>query len=221
MADNGEPSRDFDPKHRVIGAVILVALAVILLPMILHETPPSQPDEQLHEIPLPDKKIFVSPVSQPPEAEKSAALAPPPSKPEPSPAPEKPAPEALPPKPPEPAAVTKTAPAGTPAAAPKAAPDAGARDKPAPPPVQKGWIVQVGAFTRQDNAQKLRDRLRQQGFAAEFEQITVDKGALVRVWVGPFHDKAEAKAAQVRLEREHNLKGVVIAHPSRHSARKP
>ena len=207
MADNGEPYRDCAPKHRVIGAVILVALAVILLPMILHETPPSQPDEQLHEIPLPDKKIFVSPVPQPPEAEKSAVLAPPPSKPEPSPAPEKPAPEALSPKPP-----------GS-VAAPKAAPDAGVRDKPAPPPVQKGWIVQAGAFTRHDNAQKLRDRLRQQGFAAELEQITVDKGTLVRVWVGPFHDKAEAKAAQARLEREHNLKGVVIAYPSRHSAR--
>jgi len=196
-----DDNHSFDPKHRIVGAVILVALAVIFLPMILNKHPDPSAVAPIAEIPLPDSQIVTAPV-----------------------APLEPAPASATPVPPakEPTAPAVTEPVAPPAAKPaaeakpstpeKKTDKPAAKDKPTAK-IEKGWAVQVGAFASSENAKQLRDRLRKQGFSAEIDNFTVDAKPMVRVRVGPYRDNAAAKAAQVRLQNEAGVKGVVLAYP--------
>jgi len=202
---------EFNPRHRILGAVILVTFAVILLPMILREQPPPKEKPAAREIvlPLPGSETAPAPVTTvvaPP-----LTVAPPPPEPDPSLAPK--AGQSL----PAAAAPAPIAAASKPTEKPTEKPVEKKVTAPAKAPatIRKGWVIQVGAFSQGANAQQLRDRLRKQGYKAETETITVDKGTLVRVVVGPYGEKAEAKRARDRLNREQNLKGVLIAWPTR------
>ena len=81
MADRGGQT-EFNPRHRILGAVILVTLAVILLPMILREQPPPKAPPPAREImlPLPGSDTGSAPAAVVPP------LAPVPPPPEPDPA---------------------------------------------------------------------------------------------------------------------------------------
>ncbi len=214
MADSGA-TPEFDPKHRILGAVILVTLAVILLPMILREEPPPRGKPPAREITLPAPEAAAPPVATMPATGTAppAGIVPPPPEPDPAPA--------APPR--VPAAAPKVA--GPPPVnakkEPAKAPPATETSAPKPAAIRKGWVIQVGAFSRATNAEQLRDRLRKQGYGAEIEHITVDQGSLVRVLVGPYGDKAEARGALERLQNEQQLKGVLIAWPTRAAERKP
>lgn len=64
----------------------------------------------------------------------------------------------------------------------------------------KGWVVQVGSFQRETNALVLRDRLREDGFDASVEQVAGDSGTLWRVRLGPVAERAEGEALEKRIE---------------------
>src|SRR6266566_6301690 len=60
----------FNPKHRIAGAVILVSLAVIFVPMLFEESKPSKENPVLTEIPARDApvsetKVVVTPIAAP------------------------------------------------------------------------------------------------------------------------------------------------------------
>jgi len=74
---------------------------------------------------------------------------------------------------------------------------------------QKGWLVQVGAFSQPDNARRLYEKLRQKGYSAILDPPNPQKGKTVRVEVGPYKDADAAKVAQARIQREFGIKGVV------------
>jgi cell division septation protein DedD len=77
----------------------------------------------------------------------------------------------------------------------------------------KGWIVQVGAFAKQDNADRLKEKLAHHGYATSVDKIASDKGPVLRVRVGPYASEAEARAAETRIQRELAVKGVVRTFP--------
>jgi DedD protein len=164
MAENEGEAPRFDPKHRIIGAIILVALAVIFIPMILdesHPPPETKPAGDNTANPTaPETKVVVAPVT----AIESGASAP------------APATAAAPAQPAEPAPA-KPADAAPPAAelAAKPEPDAaqtaleaksaaerpvhgGEREKAARE--KKGWIVQIGVYSHADNAKRSEAKLR-------------------------------------------------------------
>jgi len=74
--------------------------------------------------------------------------------------------------------------------------------RPAPPPpatttsAAECWWVQVGAFGDRDNAERARERLRDEGFAVVVMEAP---GGLHRVRVGPYDDGREADRALARL----------------------
>ncbi len=74
------------------------------------------------------------------------------------------------------------------------------------------WVIQVGSFTKANNALALRDKLRNEGFAAFVEEIRRDKGLAYRVRVGP--ELTEDKAIKVKddLKAKVKLDGLVIRH---------
>lgn len=204
MADKDDPSRDFNPKHRIVGAIILVALAVIFVPMILSERAPERPDAQLAEVPAPDTQIVVAPVAPPPPEDPSEPV--------------KTIPPMMPVQPsiPEPVAETPPAaePAAKPAPAPKPAPVAPATAKPKPAPaLAVGYVVQLGAFSDTDNAKRLEARLREHGYSPTLDSVKVDGKRATRVRVGPYRNKDEASNVQARIQKEIGNKGVVLSYP--------
>jgi len=65
-------------------------------------------------------------------------------------------------------------------------------------PVQN-MFVQVGAFSQQDNAEKLAARLRASGFANPTVVSEPDQRRMHRVWLGPIRDSQEFDALNARL----------------------
>jgi DedD protein len=75
--------------------------------------------------------------------------------------------------------------------------------------VERGWLVQVGAFSQLENARRLHAKLSQKGYTAILDPPNPQKGKTVRVEVGPYKDADAAKAAQARIQSEFGIKGVV------------
>lgn len=222
MAERKPAEDDFNPRHRIVGAVILVALAVIFLPMLLREQPPETRTIGAADSPVPDTRIVVAPVTPigPGVDGRSAPSgkgdAPPPSGDRTVAVPVEPLTDrAVPPASTGPAGTqteTKTgdAPSATLAKPAQPAVPAKTTDTPAKPvPAPKGWVVQVGAFSQAENAKRLHAKLEKKGYPVFLVPSSPDKAKTVRVDVGPFKDSTQAKAAQGRIQNEFGIQGIV------------
>ncbi len=219
-------------KQRLVGAVVLVALAVIFIPMLL-EGPDSNLVPEMAPLPEPRDQGLSEPLERfAPDAEI-------PAQPEQSVVHEAmPAtagqvgpqdtdtggsvPLSLPPEPatepqttanpgPESAEESTSPPLAT--VAPAAMPQASAESStPAPGPLGS-WVVQVGSFSSEQNALRLRDRLRKEQFATQVERVVVDAKPHFRVRVGPYLERAEAEQQQKKLASAFDLKGRVLSYP--------
>lgn len=124
--------------------------------------------------------------------------------------------QALPPEPARPApAKPVPAPATTAATAPAKPPTAPAA-KPEPPKSAAsnvGFAVQLGAFSKPEEATALRDKVRAGGFSAFVEQVRTDKGTLSRVRVGPVASRADADQLKAQVAAKFGISGMVRPHP--------
>ncbi len=196
MADRDDARPEFDPKHRIVGAIVLVALVVIFVPMILsgREPPPELKGarEAAPRAEVTETKTVVTPVPveqpQPPESSEAMKVVEVPVEP-------KPVPESKP-----------AAPAEKPAEAKKPDP---APAKPAAAKIEDGWMVQVGTFTNLQNATRLRDKLKSLGLSVHTDTVTVSGKKAMRLRVGPFADRAKADRAQAQIRKETGVAGVV------------
>lgn len=204
----------FNPKHRIIGAVILVIAAVVAVPLLLNrEAPPEPPTENVEGNAT---VVDVPPLGESPAAPVTAA-----------PAPLAPAPIAPAPIAPDTATVPSTEtkpqsasgaiaanapPASAPAATQKPAPIAEA-PKPSATrtPAAKGWYVQVGTFSNEANAKALAARLKARGYKVRLDDARVGGKRALRVQVGPYSQNAAATRARQEIERKLQVKGVVRA----------
>jgi DedD protein len=74
------------------------------------------------------------------------------------------------------------------------------------------WAVQLGSFGNKENAERLAADLRKQGFAAFLSQLATSDGPLHRVRIGPQKDRESAEAMAARLSKVGH-KGKVLPHP--------
>lgn len=74
------------------------------------------------------------------------------------------------------------------------------------------WVVQVGSFSRQANAEVLRDKLKSAGFAAFVESARSNTGPIYRVRIGPVADRQEAERLVKRLDSKGGYRGIVISY---------
>ncbi|MCG6870831.1 MAG: SPOR domain-containing protein [Gammaproteobacteria bacterium] len=196
---------DYNPRHRIMGAILLVALAVIFLPMIL-ESPENGPTgTPPMEIPEKQHKVFISKITPvQPEASGAGTAAEPSASatqtvPVPEPAPAggepKPKPESTP-------AASKPEPvASTPAEPPAAS---GAADSDA-------WLVRIGTFSKMENARRIMSLLRQKGFGPKSGEVHTGGQSATRVWVGPFATRDEAITVRARILKETGEEGLIVA----------
>lgn len=215
-------------KRRLVGAAVLVALAVIFLPMLVEEREPS--DRRLQEPlpPVPEKPPFQSRILPvPPESDASPdpGIQPRPI-PDPSPVPDEGGaagsahdmaeamlPGARPSLPRESPPPVIPPPSQIPAQDPP-------RPTPAPPPTPpktrtgvSSWVVQVSALESQARAEQLVAQLRNKGQSAFIEPIGVNGKTLHRVRVGPELDRKRAEAMLDEVYRILKIKGQVVAYP--------
>lgn len=191
-------------KQRIVGALVLVALAVIFLPMLF-----SREDEQRHvvvEAPampsapvVPD--IVLDPVSVPTQQPVAD--------------------EHMPPVEPVDGTDVATAPATPPVTAPVTAPPTAVAATPPAKPVEAkpvetkrldannlpvSWSIQLASLSSRPGAEELQRKLRSQGYNAYIRSVD----GMNRVFVGPLIERAEADRLRDQLNRQHKLKGFVV-----------
>ncbi len=184
-------------KQRLVGAVVLVSLAVIFIPVIL-EGPDDEWSPRDHTIPEPPRVDYRAamelplPEVQPDKGAAPAAVTEPPRlEPEPATAPKQELSVKSPVKP-----VPETKPADPPA------PDGGK--------LESGWYAQVGSFSQPANARGLRDSINKAGFSAHLQQVASAKGTSYRVLVGPESSREHAGQLLGKLGKTLKSTGIVI-----------
>jgi DedD protein len=103
-----------------------------------------------------------------------------------------------------PVAAVKAPPASTPAPAPEAAATVRSSDGQKLP-----WVVQIGSFARQDTADRLSQDLKRRGYASFVVPFKPGAQTLYRVRVGPMRERSEADAIVQKLKREGTAATVV------------
>ena len=78
-----------------------------------------------------------------------------------------------------------------------------------------GWVVQVGSFEQRSNANHLRDKLRNKGYASFVEPRKDKRDSVYRVRIGPKLKRSEAEELQKKLLKREKLKGIVMQYPAR------
>ena len=185
-------------RQRLIGAVVLVALLVVFVPMLL-DSQPRTPARDTPALQIPPKDN-PTPLA-PPKAAATAPEAPKAATPAPAPAKDAPAP-------PEPA---KTAPAPAASVAVTPPKSASAAD-PTPAQLKAGFAVQVGAFRDEAKLKQAREKLAGAGVVHYTERLDSKSGQLTRLRAGPFASREAAEAALVKVRRV-ALDGKVVPLP--------
>lgn len=206
-------------KQRMVGALVLVALAVIFLPMLF-----SRQDEQ--------RQVVVEAPSAPQAPTMPQVQVEPVVVPEPQALPEEPVPsddevvaQQAPAAPvqqsvpvvkpaPAPAAPVAAAKPAAPAPAPKpVAPQPAAPGKPDvgqsridPNGLPISWSIQLASLANRESADALQKKLRAQGYNAYIRSADGKN----RVFIGPLIERAEADRLRDLLGRQQNLNGFVV-----------
>lgn len=211
-------------KQRMVGALVLVALAVIFLPMLFTkedelrqvqvEAPqapavPALPQVQVEPVQVPEPQVIPeSSVANQPVTAPSTPIAPVPSAPvAETPKPTTPLPTPAPATKPAPAPAVAAAPA-KPAAAPAPVPAAtqASANKVDPNGLPVSWSVQLASLSNRASADSLQKTLRSQGYNAYVRSAD----GMNRVFVGPVIERAEAERLRDVISRQQKLKGFVV-----------
>lgn len=75
------------------------------------------------------------------------------------------------------------------------------------------WIVQLGSFSSEENAQSLKVKLREAGYPAFVEPINKSGQSSYRVRVGPEIKRSDAELLLQQLQDKMKLTGIVVAYP--------
>ncbi len=205
-------------KTRLLGAVVLIALLVIVVPLFFSGKPGGGGSQSISlDIPqAPDETLRTRTLSVAPPSARTTASAPVsndrlatvdiasrvPPEVRPDAAPEQPAAQPA----PDAASSGETEPARQ-AAAPSAAgqPSAGAAEADAAPEDDPGraavgrYLVTLGAYADKANAADLMAKVEKLGYPVQLQGVDIDGKPAARVNVGPFDSRAAAESARLKL----------------------
>ncbi|MCV6469914.1 SPOR domain-containing protein [Pseudomonas aeruginosa] len=199
-------------KQRIVGALVLIALAVIFLPMlftredesrqVVVEAPPrpqapAMPSVEVQPTEVPELQPGEEDIAPEIVEEGSPAAAGQPSQPI--------------------GGLPATPPATQPPAQAQAASQPPSQPQPpaAPPPAEKrldanylpqSWSVQLASLSNRARAEELQKTLRSQGYNAYIRSFD----GMNRVFVGPVIQRAEADRLRDQLSKQQKLNGFVV-----------
>ena len=184
-------------RRRLVGAIALVLLMIIVLPMLLKDRAASQPQDKI-TITLPGEQQTVTPAA-PSDFDSSI----------------------VPTEPPTPSAES-TGPAANPVDSeasekPEKEPSAPVAKEPvvkesAKPAEDKKhhFYVQIGVFSDEANVKQLQVKLSDLGYKSQTEKINTDKGQKIRLKTQIFSDRNEAAIALQNI-KDAGLTGMVVS----------
>jgi DedD protein len=171
-------------RRRLIGAIALLAALVILLPMMLDREPKRPQNDIAVHIPAPQQ----TPATPDPAPAESAPLVEPKSEPVSA------APEPVEIKPePAPAAAETPAPVLT-----------------VKPAATGSYFVQVGVFSKTENAKSVQTKLAKNKLAAIADSVKTPGGARTRVRIGPFASRDAAGEILSRVKRAGEKNATIV-----------
>ena len=200
---------DPNVKNRLVGVIVICALAVIFLPMILDgsgmhkdrlevvippqllvsansEFEPKMVELQAKVDSLPQLEARHIDENSPPEAESKTPV------------------------------TESSEDAGEPAeGAPEAValPAAESEDAAPMPSGGDSWVLQVGSFQDRGKALAQRDRLRKSNIAAVFiEQFEYQEKPSYRVRLGPFLNREQTRVAQNKIKAKYDIDGIIMKY---------
>lgn len=196
-------------KQRLIGAVVLLAIAVIFIPVLFDRNTITPVDTASQVPPMPQIAIEPIPVAEPPVVA--------------SPAPE---PEAM----LIPDEVVDIEPSvsqddesdtqgNDPIVAESSAQEsttlAAKKPEPAAPSlnelgVPNGWLLQVISYSEEPKAKHFRDQLIEKGYPAFMRKASTSKGLHYRVFIGPKLDRAEIVKIKSEVDKTFKLNTWVV-----------
>ncbi|OED42370.1 hypothetical protein AB833_06910 [Chromatiales bacterium (ex Bugula neritina AB1)] len=206
MAQGRKEYKDEQLLARLIGAAVLLAIAVIVLPFVLSgagskheydyaESIPAQPDRPVVEQSYSSRQ----PLPQVATAEQVEALLPATM-----------SEEIV--NPLEPVSV-----AAEPVVA--KAVDSSATATSAVTPVTAefsreiaaGWNIQVASFIKQNNADQLLSRLQSEGLPSYINQVAGRQRPIFRVFVGPLDNQIDALALKNQVDRNYRVESIMVS----------
>ena len=189
-------------KNRLVGTVILVAVAVIILPDMLDGKKSSNGDVFVNVPAAPAKKPIVNPEPFPDERVVASAQ--------------------------RPVEIVNEKPVDEPGSpvesVPEASSDSTAQvnnspnddlarqtvvEAPEESEQNNSWVIQLGSFRHQKNVKQLLDKLENAGYRAFSRPIETSSGPLTKVFVGPNLNKRELDGALSHLQELTGLRGKV------------
>jgi DedD protein len=199
---------DQNIKNRLVGVIVICALAVVFLPMILDGS--GVREDKLEVVIPPQPLVSANPEFEPQIIELQASA------------------DALPELQPrfvdentsqaqiERTAAAEPEPVEKPLSETKSE-SAAAKVSADPAPVVRSggdsWVLQVGSFQDRNKALAQRDQLRKSNIAAVFiEQFKIDNRSSFRVRLGPFLNRDQTRVAQNKIKAKHDIDGIIMKY---------
>lgn len=216
-------------KQRIIGALVLISLAVIFVPMVFDEPHSERTSSSINipeeppfpEVEAPESDIAPTPPYQQDQAASSDSASQdfrivesdqPPAQPvqqtRDNAAPEVTDIEASKPAPPPEPEPAQPKPVQQATESPKSSDEANAEFTRS---LEGAWVVQLGSFGSGDNARRLRDKVREKGYSSHLQEVVRGDNTLTRVFSGPFAEKSKAEAAKRALDKAFSLNSLVTS----------
>ena len=192
-------------KNRLVGVIVIFALAVIFLPMILDG---SGMRKDKHEVVIPPQPLVTAnPEFEPKIVELQSKV------------------DDLPelesrfvdensdPGADRMESEAAETPAQTAKASSATAEEAPAEAEPAARTGGDSWVLQVGSFQDRDKALAQRDKLRKSNIAAVFiERFEYQGKDSYRVRLGPFLNREQTRVAQNKIKAKHDIDGIIMKY---------
>ena len=189
-------------RRRLVGAVALVLLMIVVLPMILRDRTAQAPKQDV-VISIPSQDQTLGQDANADKAQTSAVAAAPIQ---------------------ATAPISESAPATADTKAAEAkpaevqqtpvAPSEPVKQEPAKvetkATVSSSYFVQIGVFSDPDNIKQMQEKLSSKGLKSSAELIDTAKGKKTRLRVGPFDTKKDAESAMDKL-KSLSLTGVIVS----------
>jgi DedD protein len=181
-------------RRRLVGAVALVLLMIVVLPMILQDRTAQAPKQDVVvSIPSQDQGLEPEVVAAPVQPVAPASES----------APTEPTPEAK-------VAENKPVETPPPVETPKVETPKQEPAKVDTKATTANYFVQIGVFSDAGNVNQMQDKLSALGLKTRADEIDTAKGKKTRLRVGPFADKKEAEAGLKKVESL-KLTGMIVS----------
>lgn len=196
---------DQNLKERLVGASVLIILAVIFIPMFLSDVPIT--DDRITGTNIPEKPETFSSRIVPLEAAQDNEAAVDPL--------------------PDTAGMETGGAQETPSSGPDVDTSTGGNIEPendTEPVIREvikdpggvgltAWVVQLGSFTSEDNAQSLNQELRKNQFPSFVEPLVRENSVIYRVRVGPELRRSNAEELKKQISKTMGVEGILVEYP--------